>query len=255
MFSLKGKVALVTGGASGIGYAIADKLSLAGAHVIIADREEEAGRKATETLANQGRWVTFMTLDVTSVTSHQKLQSAFLESRFQLDILVNNAGIGHVGTILETKGEDLERLLQVNVMGVFHGCKTWIPYFLERGQGNIINMASIGGLVGLKDRLAYNTSKFAVVGLTKSIAIDHARQGIRCNCICPGRVETPFVQSRLKEYPDPEKAYREMSDSQEVGRMGKPEEIASLALYLASEESAFVTGSSVVIDGGLSIGK
>jgi 2-keto-3-deoxy-L-fuconate dehydrogenase len=130
--------------------------------------------------------------------------------------------------------------------------KTFLPGMLQRGRGSIVNMASVGGTVGIRDRLAYCTTKFAVVGLTKSMALDHAPNGIRVNCICPGRVQTPFVEARLREYPDPEKAYREMCSTQAVGRMGKPEEIAAAALYLASDEAAFVTGSALMIDGGWS---
>jgi NAD(P)-dependent dehydrogenase (short-subunit alcohol dehydrogenase family) len=173
----------------------------------------------------------------------------------RLDILVNNAGIGHVGTMMQTAASDLDRLYQVNVRGVFNVTRAFLPKMLERKSGNIINLASIGGVVGIRDRLAYCTTKFAVVGLTKSMALDHATDGIRVNCICPGRVETPFVSARLKEYPDPEKAYREMSATQAVGRMGKPEEIAHAALYLASDESAFITGTAFLIDGGWSAGK
>ena len=125
---------------------------------------------------------------------------------------------------------------------------------ITRKTGNIINLASIGGVVGIVDRLAYCSTKFAVVGMTKCLALDHAREGIRANCICPGRVETPFVTARLKEYPDPEKAYREMSSTQAVGRMGRPEEIAAAALYLASDESGFVTGHAHITDGGWSAG-
>lgn len=126
---------------------------------------------------------------------------------------------------------------------------------LARRTGSVINIASIGGVVGICDRLAYCTTKFAVVGLTKSLALDHAADGVRVNCICPGRVETPFVQARLREYPDPEKAYREMSATQAIGRMGRPEEIAAAAHYLASDEAALVTGTTLMADGGWSAGK
>jgi NAD(P)-dependent dehydrogenase (short-subunit alcohol dehydrogenase family) len=126
---------------------------------------------------------------------------------------------------------------------------------LQRRSGSIINIASVGGVVGIRDRIAYCTSKFAVVGLTKSMALDHALAGVRVNCICPGRVETPFVARRLAEYADPEEARREMTASQAVGRMGRPDEIAAAALYLASDESAFITGSALMIDGGWSAGK
>ena len=169
-----------------------------------------------------------------------------------MDILVNNAGVGHVGTMLTTAGEDLDRLYAVNVRGMFNVTRAFLPGMIERQAGVIVNMASIAGLLGIRDRIAYSITKFAVVGLTKSMALDHAKQGIRVNCICPGRVETPFVAARLKEYPDPEKAYREMASTQAVGRMGRPDEIAAAALYLASDEAAFVTGSALVIDGAWS---
>ena len=172
-----------------------------------------------------------------------------------LDILCNNAGIGHVGTIQTTRGEDLDRLYQVNVRGVFNVSQAFIGPMIARRAGVIVNTASIAGIVGLRDRLAYATTKFAVVGLTKCMALDHAADGIRVNCVCPGRVETPFVKARLREYPDPEAAYREMAASQALGRMGTPEEIAASILYLVSDEAAFVTGSAFVIDGGLSAGK
>jgi NAD(P)-dependent dehydrogenase (short-subunit alcohol dehydrogenase family) len=173
----------------------------------------------------------------------------------RLDVLVNNAGIGSVGTLLQTTGADLDRLYSVNVRGMFNVTKVFLPDMVARKYGVIINLASIGGVVAVRDRLAYCTTKFAVVGLTKCVALDHALDGIRCNCICPGRVETPWIKQRLKEYPDPEKAYQEMAATQAIGRMGKPEEIAAAALYLASDESAFVTGTAFLIDGGWSAGK
>lgn len=255
MFNLDQKTALVTGAASGIGAEIAAALAQAGAYVFLADLDAAAGEAMVAKLVENGGKGEFLQLDVTSENDWEKASARVLESCGGLQILVNNAGVGHVGTILETAGDDLDRMYRVNVRGVFNGCKQFTPLMIERGDGSIINMASVGGVVGIRDRLAYCTSKFAVVGLTKSLALDHARQGIRVNCICPGRVETPFVQARLREYPDPEKAYREMSDSQAVGRMGRPEEIAAAALYLASDEAAFVTGSALLIDGGFSAGQ
>ena len=167
-----------------------------------------------------------------------------------LDILVNNAGIGHVGTALTTTGADLDRLYAVNVRGMLNVTKAYLPEMVARRKGAIVNMASVAGLVGIQDRLAYATTKFAVVGLTKCMALDHAADGVRINCICPGRVETPWVSARVHEYPDPEKAYREMAATQAMGRMGKPEEIAAAALYLASDEASFVTGSAFAIEAG-----
>src|SRR4051812_8431110 len=149
----------------------------------------------------------------------------------------------------------MARLYAVNVRGIFNLSKFFLPAMIDRKYGVVLNMASIGGVVGIRDRLAYCTTKFAVVGMTKSMALDHSHQGIRVNCICPGRVETPFVKSRLAEYPDPEKAWREMSATQLTGRMLRPEEVAGAAVYLASDEAASITGTAFLIDGGWSTGK
>ena len=160
-----------------------------------------------------------------------------------------------VGSILETSGADFDRMISVNVRGVFNLSKAVLPSMIARRSGSIINMASVAGVVGIRDRLAYSTTKFAVVGLTKCMALDHAGSGIRVNCICPGRVETPFVQARLKEYADPEAAYREMSSTQLFGRMIQPAEIAAAAVYLASDEAGMVTGTSFMIECGWTAGK
>ena len=255
MFSLSDRVALITGAGSGIGAAIAQVFASAGAHVVVTDIQPEAGNSTVSHIINSGGRAEFFQIDVSSESSAQKAAEHLHATHGKLDILVNNAGIGHVGTILQTTAADLDRLYSVNVRGIFHLAKAFLPKMLERKSGNIINLASIGGVVGIRDRLAYCTTKFAVVGLTKSMALDHATDGIRVNCICPGRVETPFVTARLKEYPDPEKAYREMSATQALGRMAKPEEIAHAALYLASDVSSFITGTAFLIDGGWSAGK
>src|SRR5437867_1470137 len=255
MFSLKNKITLVTGAGSGIGAAIADTFARAGAFVFVADRDENSGSAVAEDIRAQQAEAEFLPLDVTSEEDCQRVAQTVLRTRSRLDVLVNNAGIGHVGTMLQTTGADLDRLYAVNVRGVFNVTKVFLPEMLKRKSGSIINLASIGGVVGVRDRVAYCTTKFAVAGLTKSMALDHAKDGLRVNCICPGRVETPFVSARLKEYPDPDKARQEMSATQALGRMGKPEEIAAAALYLASDESAFVTGTEFIIDGGFSAGK
>lgn len=255
MFSLQDKIALVTGAGSGIGAAIARVFAQAGAHVIVADIQETAATSTVEQVTSSSGRSEALVLNVAEQSAVENAASRLHQRHGRIDILVNNAGIGHVGTILQTKGEDLDRLYSVNVRGVFNMSRAFLPQMLERKSGNIINLASVGGVVGIRDRLAYCTTKFAVVGLTKSMALDHALDGIRVNCICPGRVETPFVSARLKEYPDPEKAYREMAATQALGRMARPEEIAHAALYLASEESAFITGTAFLIDGGWSAGK
>lgn len=255
MFSLKGKITLITGAGSGIGAAIAHTFARAGAFVYVADRDTAAGQATIEAILKEGGMAEIIELDVSDEQAALKAAERVLQAKGRLDVLVNNAGIGHVGTLINTTGEDLDRLYRVNVRGVFNLSKAFLPSMLARKAGNIINLASIGGVVAVRDRLAYCTTKFAIVGLTKCIALDHARDGIRCNCICPGRVETPFVSAWLKKYPDPEKAYADACATQAVGRMGRPEEIAAAALYLASDESAFVTGSEFIIDGGWSAGK
>lgn len=250
MFDLSGKFALVTGAGSGIGAAIAETFARAGAEVFATDVHGESARATADRITASGGRARALAFDVTDDADCARLAGEVTAAVGRLDVLVNNAGVGHVGTALQTTGADLDRLYSVNVRGVFNVSKAFLPGMLARRSGAIVNMASVGGLLGIRDRLAYCTTKFAVVGLTKSMALDHAADGVRVNCICPGRVETPFVAARLREYPDPERAYREMASTQSVGRMGRPEEIAAAALYLASDEAVFVTGSALVIDGG-----
>ena len=255
MGTLAGKTALVTGAGSGIGAAIAERFARSGAHVIVTDINEAQAADMDTRLRAAGGSAEALRLDVTMEDDARRVAEVVHRQHQRLDILVNNAGIGHVGAMPTTSGADLDRLYAVNVRGVFNVTKAFLPAMIARRAGAIVNIASIGGIVGIRDRLAYCTTKFAVVGMTKCLALDHALEGIRVNCICPGRVETPFVTARLREYPDPEKAYREMAASQAVGRMGRPEEIAAAAEYLASDDAAFVTGSALIIDGGLSAGK
>ncbi len=246
VFNLDQKNALVTGGASGIGAAIASAFAEAGAFVWIADCNETDGQRMAVKIAGK-----FLALDVASEADCARAAQAV----GPFDVLANVAGIGHVGNLLNTTATDLDKLLAINVRGIFNCCKVFVPAMLERKSGSVINMASIAGVVAVRERLAYTTTKFAVVGLTKSLAIDHSVTGVRFNCICPGRVETPFVQARLKEYPDPAKAYHDMCSTQLNGRMAKPQEVAAAALYLAADASAMVTGSTLMIDGGWSAGK
>jgi 2-keto-3-deoxy-L-fuconate dehydrogenase len=255
MFSLTNRISLVTGAGSGIGAAIAETYARAGAFVFVSDRDEKAGRETLARIWQSGGAGDFVECDVAQEADANRALQQVMAFQGRLDILVNNAGIGHVGTILQTTAADLDRLHAVNVRGVFNMSKAFLPGMLSRKQGVIVNLASIGGVVGIRDRLAYCASKFAVVGITKAMALDHARDGVRINCICPGRVETPFVAARLKEYPDPQKAYEEMASTQALGRMGRPDEIAAAALYLASDEASFITGTDFIIDGGWSAGK
>ncbi len=245
---------MVTGAGSGIGASIAEVLAEAGAFVFVTDIDESAGKETVARIRDRSGNAECLNLDVTDEAHYERVAKAIRDSKGRLDVLVNNAGVGHVGTLTQTTGRDLDRLYAVNVRGGFNVTRAFLPGMLERESGNVINLASIAGVVGVRDRFAYTTSKFAVVGMTKALALDHARDGIRANCICPGRVRTPFVDARLNEYDDPERAYREMSASQPQGRMGQPEEIAHAALYLAGDESAYVTGTTFMIDGGWSAG-
>jgi 2-keto-3-deoxy-L-fuconate dehydrogenase len=250
LFDLSGKVALVTGAGSGIGAAVAKTLAAAGARVFATDLNPVTAAATAQYIACEGGRAHAILLDVTNEETCRAVAKTVIETDGRLDVLVNSAGIGHVGTMVTTTGADLDALYAVNVRGVFNVSKAFLPSMLARQSGAIVNMASVGGIVGILDRLAYCTTKFAVVGLTKSMALDHATSGIRVNCVCPGRVETPFVTARLREYADPAQAYQQMSSTQAVGRMGRPEEIAAAVLYLASDEAAFVTGSAFMIDGG-----
>ena len=252
MFDLKDKVAVVTGAASGIGEAIAKTFARAGASVYVLDRDEKGGAAVASAISTDGGTAHFLPVDVASEPACGEVARIVLAARGRCDVLVNNAGVGHVGTVLTTTGEDLDRLYAVNVRGILFVTRAFLPAMIERRWGSVINLASVGGVVAVKDRFAYCTTKFAVVGMTKCMAVDHADSKVRFNAICPGRVETPFVQARLAEYPDPRKAYEEMASTQLLKRMGRPEEIAAAALYLAADESAFVTGSTLLIDGGMS---
>jgi NAD(P)-dependent dehydrogenase (short-subunit alcohol dehydrogenase family) len=250
-FRLDGKNALVTGAGSGIGRAIAELFAAQGARVVVVDRDEPAGRATVEAIASAGGSAELAVVDV----SEEAAVLALAGGLPPIDVLCANAGIGHVGDLSNTTAADLDRLYAVNVRGVFNCCKAFAPAMIARGAGSVINMASIGGVVAVRQRLAYTVTKFAVVGLTKSLTLDHSHTGVRFNCICPGRVETPFAMKRIAESPDPAQAYRDMAGTQLVGRMAKPEEIAAAALYLAADESAMVMGSSLLVDGGWSAGK
>ena len=246
----------MTGAGSGIGQAIARTFARAGAFVYVAELSPESGQRVADAIRSAGGSAEFIQTDVSIESScHHAARQVLDASSQRCDILVNNAGIGHVGTVLTTTAADLDRLYSVNVKGVMFMTQALLPAMLARRSGSVINLASIGGIVGVRDRFAYCATKFAVVGMTRCMALDHADSQVRFNCICPGRVETPFVQARLKEYPDPKKAYEEMAVTQALKRMARPDEIAAAALYLASDESSFVTGSALLIDGGWSAGK
>jgi len=256
MFDLARKIAFVTGAGSGIGAAIAEAFGRAGASVFAADRDRPAVETVAGGIRAAGGHAAAIELDVADYEACQRVAaSVHAQHPGGIDILVNNAGIGCVGTVLQTEPSELDRLYAVNVRGPFQLSQLFLPPMLARKSGVILNLASIGGVVAVRDRVAYCATKFAVVGLTKAMALDHAADNVRINCICPARVATPFVEARIREYPDPEKALREMCASQPLGRMARPDEIAAAAVYLASDEAGFVTGAAFAIDGGLSAGK
>jgi NAD(P)-dependent dehydrogenase (short-subunit alcohol dehydrogenase family) len=248
MFELQGKAAVVTGAGSGIGAAIARLFARQGAGVAVVDRDATAAAAIAAAIDADGGSATAHTCDI----SDERAVTALFDRVDRVDILVNNAGVAHVGTIEQTTTDDFDRLFRVNVLGVYLCARAAVPLMLRQGGGVILNMASIAALMGLPDRFAYSMTKGAVVTMTRSIAADYVKRGIRCNCICPARVNTPFVDGFIaKNYPGREaEMMKTLSEAQPIGRMGRPEEIAQLALYLCSDEAAFVTGQAYPIDGG-----
>jgi len=241
-FRLDGKVALVTGGASGIGAATCRELARAGAAVLIADLNTEAA----EGLAKELPRSRAVQMDVTQSSSI----GAAVKQIPSLDILVNNAGIGLVGDIASTREEDFERVMRVNVQSVFLVTQAMLPLLLVN-RGSIVNIGSVAGLVGVKQRFAYCASKGAVIAMTRQIAVDYPKE-LRCNCIAPGTVQSPFVEGYLDKYHahEKEKVREELKARQPVGRMGTPEDIASMVRYLCSKEAEFMQGAVLTIDGG-----
>ncbi len=246
-FSLAGRHALVTGGASGIGESTVKELVRAGAFVWVADINLPAAQKLAASAGSAGA----IQLDVTRTES---IAQAVAQLQ-KLDVLVNNAGIGHVGSIETTEPEDFDRLLNVNVRGVYLVTRAFLPLLLEarddRHVGTIINMASVAGQVGIRQRFAYCTSKGAVIAITRQLAVEYPKT-LRVNAICPGTVETPFVEGYLEKFhkDTKEETRAELRARQPIGRLGQPDEIASMVRYLASDEAAFVTGACFAIDGG-----
>lgn len=252
MSQLNGKVAVVTGGGSGIGRSISTEFASAGATVAIFDLNEKTAQEVLSEIRESGGSAAFFECDVSSPDSVEAAVSSVKDSLGKIDVLVNNAGIANIGTATTTKADDFDKVLNVNVKGVFYVLQAVIPIMQASGGGAILNMSSIAAITGLKDRFAYSASKGAVHTMTLSVAADYLEDKIRCNSICPARVHTPFVDGYLeKNYPDnKEEMFQKLSAVQPIGRMAKPEEIARLALYLCSEDSSYITGQSFNIDGG-----
>ncbi len=250
-FRLRGKVAVVTGGGSGIGRAIALRFAASGAAVRILDRNSADAKATAQRIVEAGGSASPYACDVTDAEQVKKTFSKIF-AQGRVEILVNNAGVSHIGSLESTSEEDFDRVYRVNVKGYFNCMLASIGHMRAKGGGVILNMASVAGSCGLADRFAYSTSKGAVIAMTYSVARDYLPHNIRCNCISPARVHTPFVDDYLrKNYPGREKEmYEKLSKTQPIGRMGEPEEVASLALFLCSDEAAFITGVDYPLDGG-----
>ena len=248
---LKDKTAVITGGASGIGEAITHKFAENGATVHILEVNATLAETLVAEIREKGENAQYYKCDV----SNQKNVNEIIKSIATggpIDILVNNAGIAHVGTAETTTEADLDRLYQVNIKGVYNCLHAAIPVMKKNGGGVILNMASIASVVAVADRFAYSMTKGAVLTMTYSVAKDYIKDYIRCNCISPARIHTPFVEGFLaKNYPGKEKeVYEQLAKTQPIGRMGEPEEVADLALFLCSDKAAFITGTNYPIDGG-----
>jgi len=249
-FSLEGKTAIITGGASGIGKAIALKFAHKGANVCVLEINIDAAKDTIDKIIASGGKGTAYSCNVTNQKEVISVISGISENN-SIDILVNNAGIAHIGNIEGTQEEDLDRLYSVNIKGVYN-CMFACIQNMKKNGGVILNMASIASSVAIANRFAYSMTKGAVLTMTYSVAKDYIEDKIRCNCISPARIHTPFVDGFItKNYPGKEKeVFEKLSKTQPIGRMGEPEEVASLALFLCSDEASFITGTDYPIDGG-----
>jgi len=247
VFSLKNKSAVITGGGSGIGKEIAILFAKQGAEVHIIELNEQSAQNAINEINTFGKAFSY----ACNVSNQQEVLNTFKKIN-KVDILVNNAGIAHVGNVEHTQEEDFEKVFNVNVKGAYNCLFAAIPKMKEVGGGAILNMASIASVVGISDRFAYSMSKGAIYAMSMSIARDYISDGIRSNSISPARIHTPFVDGFIaKNYPDNQKEmFEKLSKSQPIGRMGQPKEVATLALYLCSDEAGFITGNDYPIDGG-----
>jgi 2-keto-3-deoxy-L-fuconate dehydrogenase len=248
---LDGKLAVITGGASGIGRAVAKEFAESGACVRLLDIDETAAQTLTSEIVAAGGNAKAYGCDI---SQHDNVKTVFnkILQESRIHILVNNAGVSHVGNLEATSEHDLDHIFCVNVKGMYNCMYAAVPHMRLNGGGVILNMASIAGISGLADRFAYSLSKGAVVAMTYSIAKDYLADNIRCNCISPARVHTPFVDGYLqRNYPGQEREmFQKLEKSQPIGRMAEPEEIAALALFLCCDEASFITGSNYPIDGG-----
>lgn len=247
---LPDKVSVITGAGSGIGRAAALLFAREGARVVAADINRPAGEETVRMIREGGAEARAIEVDVSSASSVQRMFQATVEAYGRLDVLVNNAGYGLAATVEQTDEAEWDRLMAVNLKGVFLGCKYGVPLMRRRGGGVIVNTASAVAMVGIENRAAYCASKGGVAALTRAMALDHIRDGIRVNCVAPGTIDTPYFAKIFAQSSDPAALRKGLQERQPMGRLGTPEEVARAILYLASEESSFVTGSVLVVDGG-----
>jgi NAD(P)-dependent dehydrogenase (short-subunit alcohol dehydrogenase family) len=248
---LKDKVAVATGAGSGIGRASALRFAQEGARVVVVDWKPDGGRETVAKIKAQGGVAIFVEADVSRDEDVHRAVETAVNTYGGLHILLNNAAIQVFGTLPNTSEADWHKVLDVNLKGVYLGCKYAIPHMIAQGGGSIINMSSALGLVGDPDLPAYGATKGGILAMTRSVAQAHGRQGIRVNSICPGDVETPILAEYFEHQPDPQEARRRVAAEYALGRIAQPEEVANVALFLASDESSFVTGTYIVVDGGL----
>jgi len=250
---LKDKVAVITGAGAGIGRETAQVFAREGASVVVVDRNGATAQETADLITQEGGKAIALTVDVANGAEVKRMLEATLEAFGKVNILFNNAGTVAQGRVEENTEEDWDEQIATTLKSVFLGCKYGVPLMREQGGGVIINMASVAGMMGITNRAIYSAAKGGVIGLTRAVALDHAKEGIRVVYISPATIETPSLKQRIESSPDPVSARKAFEERQPVGRIGKPQDVAYAALYLASDESAFITGSGLVVDGGMAV--
>jgi meso-butanediol dehydrogenase/(S,S)-butanediol dehydrogenase/diacetyl reductase len=248
---LDGRVAIITGGNSGIGKATAILFAQEGAKVVVAGRNSSRGREVVDEIRKNGGDAVFVRTDVSKTEDVKNLVEKTVSRYGRIDVLFNNAALSPVGTVLTTSEKEWRAVIDTNINGTFLCTRYVLPHMLKQGAGAIINTGSINSLMAMKDEAAYDASKGGVLMLTRATALDFAKDNIRVNCICPGAIETPMLRGILQLAPNPKEAEAELVRKHALGRIGTPEEVARVALFLASDDSSFVTGTAVAVDGGM----